>query len=612
MYIERIQIEEGFLDGLDVAFEPGLNVVIGARGTGKTSLIELLKFCLDVRGHTPEATKRSMDHALSVLGGGQITVTLADGDRRITVSRTASDPAPRSNGSYLPPLAFSQTEIETVGLQSSGRLSLLSSFVPSSHQAAAESESVGVVRSLTAQAASFRREIEELQRRLAEIPAIDSELEKLAPSEQQLSSLSVQTNQKKQALDALSVEISKKSVASSMLERLREGIGRWRSTIESTVGGRPREEAWPEQDGPNPMVGMRERFERAQNYLNLALAELSQSEADVASVAASRNAARIAAEEQARQLRKDLEALQAGAGNIARQGQQLRERKAQLTALKAVHDQKVEELALLREQRSIALDRLDELRETRFFARDTAAKQLNKVLSPRVRISVTRSGQFESYAAAIVGAFKGSGLRYGDLAPALAKNVSPRDLLEAVEQDDVASIADAAGLSTDRTVRLMAHLRESDLGALGTANVEDLVDFQLLDGADYKDIGELSTGQRCTVVLPIVLQHRERIVIVDQPEDHIDNAFIADTLIVSVLARDPESQILFSSHNANIPVLGDANRVIQLGSDGKRGFVLTAANLDTPEAVAAITTVMEGGLKAFDLRRTFYGRHTPK
>jgi hypothetical protein len=83
-------------------------------------------------------------------------------------------------------------------------------------------------------------------------------------------------------------------------------------------------------------------------------------------------------------------------------------------------------------------------------------------------------------------------------------------------------------------------------------------------------------------------------------------------LIVSVLARDPNSQIIFSSHNANIPVLGEANRVIQLGSDGKRGFVLTAASLDTPEAVKAITTVMEGGLKAFDLRRTFYGRHTLK
>lgn len=612
MYIQRIQVEEGFLDGLDITLEAGMNVVIGARGTGKTSLIELIKFCLDVQGHTQEVTKRSRDHALSVLGGGQVTVTLADGDERIVVSRTASDPSPRSNGVYQPPLAFSQTEIESVGLQASGRLSLLSSFIPSSTQAAAESEAVGVARSLTAQTTSLRRELDELQLRFSEVSMIDAELAKLAPDEQQLSKISLQANHKKQTLDTLSVEIAKKAVAATMLARLHEGIGRWRSMIESTTGSRPHEEAWPEQDVPNPMEGVHERFERVQNYLALALGELSQSEADVALVAANQNAARIEAEEQARQLRKELEFLQAGAGNIARQGQQLRERKAQLTALNSVFDQKKQELELLLLQRSLVLDQLDELREARSIARESAAKNLNMVLSPRVRITVTRSGQFESYASAIVDALKGSGLRYGDLAPALAKNVSPRDLLEAVEQDDIVAIADAAGLSTDRTIRLMAHLREADLGALGTANVEDLVDFKLLDGADYKDIGELSTGQRCTVVLPIVLQHKDRIVIVDQPEDHIDNAFIADTLIVSVLARDPSSQIIFSSHNANIPVLGEANRVIQLGSDGKRGFVLTAANLDTPETVNAITSVMEGGLKAFSLRKTFYGRHFPE
>lgn len=609
MHIERIQIEEGFLDGLDVAFAPGLNVVIGARGTGKTSLIELIKFCLDAKGHTQEATNRSLHHALSVLAGGQVTVTLAEGDRRIVVSRTASDPAPRSNGAYLPPLAFSQTEIETVGLHSNGRLSLLSSFISSSNKSAAESESVAEARSLTAQAATFRRELDEHQRRLAEMPAIDAELARLAPSEQQLSRLSLEAGQKKQALDTLSADISKKAVASSVLERLREGILRWKSMIEPTESGRPREEPWPEQDGPDPMVALRERFARVQNYLQLALAELGQSESDVASVAKTRSATRIAAEERARDLRKELEALQAGAGTIARQGQQLRERKAQLEALKALHVQKAQELDKLLARRAMALDRLDQLREARFHAREGVAKRLNKVLSPRVRITVSRSGQFESYAAAIVDALKGSGLRYGDLAPALAKNVSPRELMEAVEQEDVASIADAAALSFDRTARLLAHLREADLGALGTANVEDLVDFQLLDGSDYKDISALSTGQRCTVVLPIVLQHSERIVIVDQPEDHIDNAFIADTLIVSVLARDPSSQIIFSSHNANIPVLGNANRVIQLGSDGKRGFALTAASLDTPQTVKAITTVMEGGLKAFELRKNFYGRH---
>ena len=103
--------------------------------------------------------------------------------------------------------------------------------------------------------------------------------------------------------------------------------------------------------------------------------------------------------------------------------------------------------------------------------------------------------------------------------------------------------------------------------------------------------------------------HTNRIIIVDQPEDHIDNAFIADTLIQAVLARDGESQILFSTHNANIPVLGDADFVLHMGSDGKRGFALDAGSLESPSVVDAISTVMEGGVKAFQKRAQFYAHY---
>ncbi|WP_198088342.1 AAA family ATPase [Variovorax sp. E3] len=151
MYIERVQIEEGFLDGLDVTFLPGLNVVIGARGTGKTSLIELVKFCLDVKGHTLETSRRSFDHALSVLGNGQVTVTISDGNRKVVVSRTASDIKPRASEPYVAPFVFSQTEIESVGLQASGRLGLLSGFSGVATDSAAEGDAAAEARSLTAQ-----------------------------------------------------------------------------------------------------------------------------------------------------------------------------------------------------------------------------------------------------------------------------------------------------------------------------------------------------------------------------------------------------------------------------------------------------------------------------
>ena len=54
-FIERVQVDEGFLDGLDLELVPGLNVIIGARGTGKTSLLELIRFALGAPAFTEQA-----------------------------------------------------------------------------------------------------------------------------------------------------------------------------------------------------------------------------------------------------------------------------------------------------------------------------------------------------------------------------------------------------------------------------------------------------------------------------------------------------------------------------------------------------------------------------
>lgn len=413
MYIERVQIEEGFLDGLDIALVPGLNVLIGARGTGKTSLIELIKFCLGGTGHTPETSKRSQNHALSVLGSGQVIVRLSDGSRRVDVSRTASDNAPRASGSYVAPLVFSQTEIENVGLQSSGRLSLLSSFISVTSESAAESVAVTEARSLTAQAGDIRREIEELQGRVAAIPEIDMELEKLVPSEKQLSELSAEANKRTQELDALSADIARKSVATAILERFKQGLVHWRSSIVAAVDGLPQAEQWPETQGQDPLSPILTKLASAEGYLKMALTELDQAERNVASISESQQISRLAAEEQSRQLRKELETLQAGAGTITRQGQLLRERKAQLEALKELLMKREENLEALISRRGLVLDRIEQLRDDRFAAREQVTCDLNKVLSPRIQISVNRAGQFETFSAAIADALKGSGLRYG-------------------------------------------------------------------------------------------------------------------------------------------------------------------------------------------------------
>ena len=610
MRIERVQIEEGFLDGLDVTFASGLNVIIGERGTGKTSLIEVVRFCLGVEGYAKDSAKRSFDHALSILGSGQVTVTLSDGEREILVTRTAADESPRASGPFVRPIIFSQTEIETIGLRALGRMRLLDSFRSNQKvMEAREAEASSEVRSLTAQAEEQRREIDELAGQVEEISTLDKNIAELVPQEQKLARVSADAGEKKKKLDVLSASIAASAVRVGAIERFNQSVTRWHSSLASLSSFEAGVESWPEGAGQDPLTKCRESVQRAKDHVHQALRELQNSVSEAESHLRSSQKAKISKEDRARQLRKEVETLQHGAGSIVRQGQQLRERKAHLESLKKVLIERRKTLNSLLVQRNAALDQLDAVREKRFSVRDTVASELNKTLGPRIRVKITRAGHYEAFAAAIADALRGSGLRYNELSMTLAENVSPRELLEAVDTNDFDLIAEATGITKDRTARALGELREADLGAMATVAVEDAVTLQLLDGSDYKGIAELSTGQRCTVVLPIVLRHTERILIVDQPEDHIDNAFIADTLIVSLLARRTDSQMIFSTHNPNIPVLGNAERVIHLGSDGKRGFPLLASNLDDPSVVSAITTVMEGGAKAFRRRATFYGRY---
>lgn len=175
-----------------------------------------------------------------------------------------------------------------------------------------------------------------------------------------------------------------------------------------------------------------------------------------------------------------------------------------------------------------------------------------------------------------------------------------------VDKADFEKLADLVNIPKERAARVLAQLREFGLADILTCDIEDDVNMYLLDGVDYKEISALSAGQRCTVILSIVLQHSERILIIDQPEDHLDNAFVANTIIKTLKNRKGIGQIILSTHNANIPVLGEADLIIELTSDGRNGFVQVNKPLNHPEAVDAITNVMEGGSIAFATRAKFY------
>jgi hypothetical protein len=92
---------------------------------------------------------------------------------------------------------------------------------------------------------------------------------------------------------------------------------------------------------------------------------------------------------------------------------------------------------------------------------------------------------------------------------------------------------------------------------------------------------------------------------VDQPEDNLDNSFVTDLLIDQIRKNSDRRQMILITHNPNIPVLGLAEQVIAMRSDGERGWI--EKDGDTDMMRDQIVDLLEGGEQAFLARQEKYG-----
>jgi len=76
----------------------------------------------------------------------------------------------------------------------------------------------------------------------------------------------------------------------------------------------------------------------------------------------------------------------------------------------------------------------------------------------------------------------------------------------------------------------------------------------------WKELTQLSTGQKATAVLLLLLLESDAPLVVDQPEDDLDNRFIADSIVPTMRDEKKKRQFIFSTHNANIPCLATRSR----------------------------------------------------
>lgn len=124
---------------------------------------------------------------------------------------------------------------------------------------------------------------------------------------------------------------------------------------------------------------------------------------------------------------------------------------------------------------------------------------------------------------------------------------------------------------------------------------------------DGKPLKDHSLGQRASALILFLLAQRENdILIIDQPEDDLDNQTIYEEVIKEIKKLKGSMQFIFATHNANIPVLGDSEKIIACKYILDKEIELHSGTIDEHETQEQIVSIMEGGKEAFRRRKNIY------
>ncbi len=148
------------------------------------------------------------------------------------------------------------------------------------------------------------------------------------------------------------------------------------------------------------------------------------------------------------------------------------------------------------------------------------------------------------------------------------------------------------------------------LDELFTKNLKTLLTYQTPNKFTImyrgKELQHHSLGQRASALILFVLNQRENdVIIIDQPEDDLDNQTIYNDVIKLIREMKPDVQFIFATHNPNIPVLGDAEQIHACKFMDDKVSV-QSGSIDEQNTQAKIVDIMEGGQEAFDRRKEIY------
>ncbi len=280
---------------------------------------------------------------------------------------------------------------------------------------------------------------------------------------------------------------------------------------------------------------------------------------------------------------------------------------------------KQEKLTLLiqefRTEREALLTEWEDIKDREFHILEKASKKVNRKLRNRVKVEVVPNSSREPLYQLLRDHIQGR------LSESIEKLKSEQSLslrhFVSTCRTGSQKLSEVFGIPV-RQAELISNISEDLLMTIEEVEFLPTTNLYLntslkQDSTHWRKLEDLSTGQKATAVLLLLLIDSDIPLIVDQPEDDLDNRFITEEIIPKVRQEKQKRQFIFSTHNANIPVLGDAEMIIGLSADVDNDYLRThidpehIGSIDSDSIRDLVEEVLEGGRDAFEKRRRKYG-----
>ncbi|RCK77970.1 MAG: PHP N-terminal domain protein [Candidatus Ozemobacter sibiricus] len=614
--------EGGFLDGAAIHFNENLNVLIGGRGTGKSTIIESLRSVLGLEPLGEEARQAHAGIVQNVLRNGTKISLLVRSPRpnvqEYRIERTIPHPpvVRDRNGNVLPlapsdvvPLVevYGQHEIAELTRRPDKLTQLLERFVARDTTLAQRKSEVRKQleqsRTKILAVAGERRHIEE---RLAGLPALEETLKRFqeAGLEDRLKDQSLLVREER----IFETADDRLAAYRQVLDDLRQALPIDRVFVsEKALDGLPGRPILAEietvlADLGHDLDAVAERFQAALERAEKRLAA-------VKTVWEERQKAGQAAYE------KILRELQKGSLD-GEEFIRLRRRIEELRPLRERHDLLRRALKEHEDRRQRLLAEWEEVKAEEFRQLERAAAEVNRRLVGRVRVRVNMAGDREPLCRFLKDRVGG---RLSETLDMLRQtpNLSLKEFVDALRlgrdhlvQNDRWPAGQAERLA-QMSAEVVMELEELELPHTTQIELNLAVEGQ---PAQWQTLDRLSTGQKATAVLLLLLLESDAPLVVDQPEDDLDNRFVTEGVVPKMREEKRRRQFVFATHNANIPVLGDAELIVGLNpsheAEREGPARLRQEHMGSIDARAVrelVEEVLEGGRAAFEMRRLKYG-----